>query len=173
VEEASAISKCRNIARQTIADIAIDWQPNQISDWNGVWFLFQAVMIPLLSIFVEGTNPEAEQWRRQVEMALELFEKMTDWSLAARRTRVVMRLYQASKVPVAVETQQASATGMEMGEGNGMFWDEGIWGTFWDDMMWETFPDSLDLELSGLVDFEAYGDGEVLGWDGGAGAGAG
>lgn len=29
--------------------------------------------------------------------------------------------------------------------------------------MWETFPDSLDLELSGLVDFEAYGVGEALG----------
>lgn len=80
-------------------------------------------------------------------------------------------LYQASKVPVAVEPQQASATGMEMGEGNGVFWDEGIGGTFWDDMMWETFPDSLDLELSGLVDFEAYGDAEALGWDGGGGAG--
>lgn len=47
-----------------------------------------------------------------------------------------------------------------------MFWDEGIGGTFWDDMMWETFPDNLDLELGGLVDFEAYGDWELLGWDG-------
>lgn len=128
-------------------------------------------MIPLVSIFMEGANPEAEQWRRQVEMALELFEKMTDWSLVARRTRdVVLRVNQASKVPIAVETQQGSSTGMEMGEGNGVFWDEGIGGTFWDDMMWETFPDSLDLELSGLVDFEAYGDAEALG---GMGVGAG
>lgn len=171
-EEASAISKCRDIARQTIADIAIDWQPNQISGWNGVWFLFQAVMIPLVSIFMEGTNPEADQWRRQVEMALELFGKMMDWSLAARRTReVVGRVYQASKVPVVVETQPPSSTGMEMGEGNSVFWDEGIGGTCWDDMMWETFPDTLDLGLGGLVDCEAHGDGESLGWEGPGGVG--
>lgn len=74
-----------------------------------------------------------------------------------------MRVYQASKVPVAVETQQASSTEMGLGEGNGVFWDEGIGGTFWDDMMWETFPDSLDLELGGLVDFEAHGDGAGAG----------
>lgn len=129
-DEASAMSKCRDIARQTIADIVIDWQPKQISGWNRAWFLFQAVMIPLVSIFMDGAHPEAEQWRRQVEMAMELFEKMTDWSLAAWRTReVVMRVYQASKGPGVVETQPSSSTGLEVGEGNGVFWDEGSGGT--------------------------------------------
>ena len=157
-KEVAALSKCRDMARQTIEDVAISWQPNQMSGWNGVWFLFQACIVPLVSIFMDAQNPEAEKWRQQIESALDSFDKMMDWSLAARRTReVVAKVYQASKVASAPDTQ----TGMDLVGSQG-FWDESIGGTFWDDMMW-SFPDNLDLSLNGLADFEAPLDGNFMG----------
>ncbi|MCJ1415503.1 hypothetical protein MMC32_001835 [Xylographa parallela] len=159
-EETSAILKCRISASKTIEDIAHHVQPNQLSGWNGVWFLYQACMIPLVSIFMDGTNEEADEWRQQVEIALELFDRMADWSLAARRTKeVVSRVYEASKATNAPKM----LSGMDVVEGQGT-WDELNGCNFWDDMMWEMFPDDLDLSLNGLADFEAYPDGDSLGY---------
>ena len=46
------------------------------------------------------------EWQRQIEIVLECFADMADWSLAARRSReVVGRMYEASKGPI---TRQGS-----------------------------------------------------------------
>ncbi|TVY81258.1 Lactose regulatory protein [Lachnellula suecica] len=77
-EELAAVAKCRAIAKQSIEDIAREWTPNQMLGWNG----------------------------NQIEIVLEAFEGMSDWSLAARRSREVLaKVYEASKRP---PTRQAS-----------------------------------------------------------------
>ena len=158
-EEVAALNICRNMARQTIEDVASNWQPNQMSGWNGAWFLFQACIVPLVSVFMDGQNPEAEKWRQEIESALDSFDKMMDWSLAARRTKeVVGKVYQASKVAHAPDTQ----IGMDLAGTQG-FWDESIGGAFWDEMMW-SFPDNLDISLNGLADFQASPDGNLMGY---------
>jgi len=93
---------CRSIAKQTIHDIAREWTPNQMLGWHGVWLLYQASMIPLVSIFWESWNePQVREWQRQIQLVLEAFEGMTVWSLAARRSKeVVSKMYEASKRPV-------------------------------------------------------------------------
>ncbi|KAI0132002.1 fungal-specific transcription factor domain-containing protein [Xylariales sp. AK1849] len=94
----AAIEACRELAKATIEDIAREWTRNQMSGWNAVWFLYQAAMIPLVSIFWQWDSPRVPDWQKQLETVLELLEAMEDWSLAARRSReVVWRMYEASR----------------------------------------------------------------------------
>lgn len=106
-EEMEAVLKCRALAQQNIEDIAREWTPNQMLGWNGVWFMYQASMIPLVSMFWESWNGSlVRECQAQIETVLEAFEGMADWSLAARRSReVVSKMYEASKRPL---TRQAS-----------------------------------------------------------------
>lgn len=101
-EEKRTIDACRSMAQQTISDIAREWTPNQMLGWNGVWFMYQAAMIPLVSMFWESGNRElVRSCQAQIEMVLETFDGLADWSLAARRSReVVSKMYEASKRPL-------------------------------------------------------------------------
>jgi len=119
-EELVSLGKCRAIAKQTIEDIAREWTPNQMLGWNGVWFMYQASMIPLVSIFWESWDmQQVRECQNQLEIVLDALEGMADWSLAARRSReVVSKMYEASKRPL---TRQASPKlGPHVGNGNGM-----------------------------------------------------
>ena len=91
---------CRKLAKSTIEDISKEWARNQMSGWNAVWFLYQAAMIPLVSIFWQWNSVQVPEWQKQVETVIELLEVMEDWSLAAKRSReVVYRMYEASRQP--------------------------------------------------------------------------
>ncbi|KAK3306952.1 fungal-specific transcription factor domain-containing protein [Chaetomium strumarium] len=98
----AAIETCRDLAAQTIDDIAREWARNQMSGWNAVWFLYQAAMVPLVSVFWQWGSPRVPEWLKQIEAVLDLLEVMEDWSLAARRSReVVWRMYEAARQLVA------------------------------------------------------------------------
>ncbi|KAK3944837.1 lactose regulatory protein LAC9 [Diplogelasinospora grovesii] len=102
----AAIETCRELAAQTIEDIAREWTRNQMSGWNAVWFLYQAAMVPLVSVFWQWGSPRVPDWLKQIETILDLLEAMEEWSLAARRSReVVWRMYEASR---AIQAQQAA-----------------------------------------------------------------
>ncbi|KAI1823586.1 fungal-specific transcription factor domain-containing protein [Xylaria intraflava] len=114
----AAIEVCRELAKQTIEDIAREWTRNQMSGWNAVWFLYQAAMIPLVSIFWQWDSSRVPDWQKQIETILELMDGMEDWSLAARRSReVIWRMYEASRqlevnlraTAAAVRQQQAAS----------------------------------------------------------------
>ncbi|EHK22542.1 uncharacterized protein TRIVIDRAFT_113696, partial [Trichoderma virens Gv29-8] len=93
----AAVEICQGAARETVDSISKGWMRQQMSGWNAVWFLYQAAMIPLVSILWQPENPSVAQWRAQIETILELFTAMKDWSLTARRSRdVVSRLLEAS-----------------------------------------------------------------------------
>ncbi|RFN48914.1 hypothetical protein FIE12Z_6843 [Fusarium flagelliforme] len=93
----NAIEKCQQLSKTVIEDIAQSWVGHQMSGWNAVWFLYQAAMIPLLSMLWQPQNPSVVEWKDQVQMALKLFQEMQDWSLTARRSHgVVSQIYQAS-----------------------------------------------------------------------------
>jgi hypothetical protein len=101
-EDLAAVAKLRAIAKQTIEDIAHEWTPNQMLGWNGVWFMYQASMIPLVTIFWEIWNTQqVQECQQQIQTVLEAMEGMSDWSLAARRSReVLVKMYEASKRPL-------------------------------------------------------------------------
>ncbi|UKZ74152.1 hypothetical protein TrVFT333_001811 [Trichoderma virens FT-333] len=83
----AAVEICQGAARETVDSISKGWMRQQMSGWNAVWFLYQAAMIPLVSILWQPENPSVAQWRAQIETILELFTAMKDWSLTARRSR--------------------------------------------------------------------------------------
>lgn len=90
-----AIEKCRQISKTAVEDIARSWVKNQMSGWNAVWNLYQAAMIPLLSLVWQPQNLSVPEWKSQIELVLELFESMRDWSLTARCSkRVVSQIYE-------------------------------------------------------------------------------
>lgn len=94
----TAVETCRELAKHTIEEIAREWTRNQMSGWNAAWFLYQAAMVPLVSIFWQWSSPRVPEWNKQIETVLELLDAMVDWSLAARRSReVVWRMYEASR----------------------------------------------------------------------------
>lgn len=111
----AAVKTCRDLASRTIEDISREWSRNQMSGWNGVWFLYQAAMIPLVSIFWQWNSESVHDWQKQIETILELLDIMEDWSLAARRSReVVSRMYEASRQPsLAAGGTQLPHTGAE------------------------------------------------------------
>lgn len=98
-EEKVAVGKCRLIASMTIEDISQECMADLISGWNAVWFCFQACMVPLVSLFSDTSMPEeVEKWKVSVELALQFFASVRDWSIAAKRSGdAVTRLYAAYK----------------------------------------------------------------------------
>lgn len=118
-EELAAVENCRRIAKETIEDIYRDWSPNQMAGWNAVWFLYQASMIPLVSIFWESWNTvQVGEWQKQIETVLSLFGAMAEWSLAARRSlEVVSKMYEASKRSVGSGAGNRSAQIVERSPG--------------------------------------------------------
>lgn len=94
----AAIEICRELSKHTVDDIAREWSRNQMSGWNAAWFLYQAAMVPLVSVFWQWNSTRVPDWHKQIEAVVELLEAMEDWSLAARRSReVVTRMYEASR----------------------------------------------------------------------------
>lgn len=191
-DDLAAINICRAIAKQTIEDIAREWTPNQMLGWNGVWFMYQASMIPLVSLFWESWNTElVRECQSQIETVIEAFDGMADWSLAARRSReVVSKMYEASKRPLTRQVsprlgalQSSGLNGLNGTHGLGavqfqpmdgqemhhlgMMEEDldplnGIWD--FDGMLWGKLPDGLEMPFDGMpkMDFE---DGSGVPYD--------
>jgi hypothetical protein len=124
-EEKLAVSRCRLVAGQTIFDIDATCPDNLIAGWNAVWMVYQAVMVPLVSLFsvlsqptvpassdspfqtpggsessvtLPGSDDDVQKWKMEIEKAIEFFDRMNRWSVAARKSRdVVQRLYDATR----------------------------------------------------------------------------
>lgn len=110
-EEKVAVGKCRIIAGKTIEDINHECTPDLVSGWNGVWFMFQACMVPLVSLFSDNSNPdEVDKWRSQIDTALLFFDRIHSYSVAAKKSRdAVARLYEAYKAMAAAQAEAVAA----------------------------------------------------------------
>lgn len=116
-DELHSVELCRLIAKQTIGDIGREWTQNQMSGWNAVWFLYQAAMIPLVSMFWEWKDAtNMRDWQLQIESVLGSLNDMSDWSLSARRSReVVLKMFEASKGPRTREhSRRPSMSGLSL-----------------------------------------------------------
>ncbi|KAG7142407.1 Lactose regulatory protein LAC9 like [Verticillium longisporum] len=174
-QDIAAIETCRELAKQTIEDIAREWTRNQMSGWNAVWFLYQAAMIPLISVFWQWNSPRVSEWHKQIETILDLLEAMEDWSLSARRSReVVWRMYEASRQPsMRSESQsQSPVIGLEP-EGMGMMGmldQQGLWdldGMFWGGASGDSSTDAQShphrqQQQPGGVDFGGFSVNEQM-----------
>lgn len=175
-EERSAIEKCREIAEITIHDISSTTRQNQMLGWNGVWLLFQAVMVPILGLFLSDNSGDnrasVESCRNQVEIAMFALARMQPWSPTAKRTLdVVSRLLDASQrgdlpgennppanypvegVDIIPDLPEGPTICNPVDPFNYPFFDDAAGQNLWDYLSWG--DNSL---WPGLADFESTGD---------------
>ncbi|KAK7414445.1 hypothetical protein QQX98_006724 [Neonectria punicea] len=94
---------CRTIAAEAIDAISLHWVPNRIQVWNSAWYLFQACMVPLLSISMENPSrgggagsDSVASWYTSLSKALEIFGEMKPWMRTSDRAPdIVAVLFQA------------------------------------------------------------------------------
>ena len=101
-EKQVAIEKCRDSAAELIADVASSWggtKPCQMSGWNATWLLYQASMVPLLSLFSDAVDHSVvDRCQKQVKTVMAALVEMRAWSLTAQRSlEVVSKIYEVSK----------------------------------------------------------------------------
>lgn len=87
-EDRNAIEICRTMADELIRDISKCSFVNSVVCANGVWYIFQAAMTPLLGLFLAGASMDIsvssrKSWQLQVEMTLDTLLRMEQWSLSA------------------------------------------------------------------------------------------
>jgi hypothetical protein len=95
-----AITTCRQVANELIQDIAATWKspsPGQMAGWCATWQLYQATMVPLLSLFCDVGDPAIlQQSEHHVQIALKTLEELERWSPTALRSHeVVAKIYDA------------------------------------------------------------------------------
>jgi hypothetical protein len=107
-EDKVSIGKCRILAGKAIEDISRECPGNLIAGWNAVWFVYQACMVPLVSLFSDASNPdEVDKWTSQIESALIFFERVKRFSVAAKRSQdAIAKLYEAFKAAQAAVSEQ-------------------------------------------------------------------
>ncbi|KAK1493682.1 fungal specific transcription factor domain-containing protein [Colletotrichum cuscutae] len=67
-DELALVETCRSVAMEAIDAITLYWTPNRIHVWNSAWYLFQACMVPILSIAIDthvGNSVRKQQQQEQ------------------------------------------------------------------------------------------------------------
>jgi hypothetical protein len=189
-----AIQKCRILAGQAITTIDQTCQENLISGWNGVWLTYQAVMVPILSLATlsgreratanestaavgdeQDSSSDEKEWEGQIRTAIGIFERMSSYSLAAVKSKIVVeQLLHACKnmkrsgsdVPLADQPQELPERDGLMGAfqgslGNADFSSfefdvqDADMDFLWDDMAWESMSGTLEnMPFANPHDFE-------------------
>ncbi|KAI1452299.1 fungal-specific transcription factor domain-containing protein [Annulohypoxylon moriforme] len=149
-EELQIINGCRTVASEAIDAIALYWTPNRVHVWNSAWYLFQACMVPLLSIVIESSrsDPTSESLtsaRASLVKALETFSEMKPWMRSSDRgPDIVAAIYEA----ITGEAEAAGRTPSQDGDSNFFGWyDEQL--TFGAELDWGSFL--MDDDLHGAL----------------------
>jgi hypothetical protein len=143
----------RVIAAEAIDAIALHWVPNRTQVWNAAWYLFQACMVPLLSIaMAASSSPTTEtetvpsddvlSWYGSLNKALEIFAEMKPWMRASDRARdIVVALFQA--VSQGTEGTIRTPSVVDGGWSHWFGWED----EFLTEMDWSMFLGDENLSL--------------------------
>lgn len=89
-----AVQRCLNGARETVELIADFWSTERktmMACWYGLYFLFQAIMIPAVCLRNDPLSIAADDWRNQIIKAIGVIEDMAVLNQAAGRCLGVIR----------------------------------------------------------------------------------
>lgn len=90
-EDQAIVSRCRDIAADSIFSIQVEWRPTKICCWNAVWFLFQACLIPLMALAVESTeHSEYQNWCNQLQVGIAVCDDMSQLSPHGQKTKAFL-----------------------------------------------------------------------------------
>lgn len=95
----TAIHRCLHEAERSIASIHTYWMTenrNCLSAWYGLYFLFQASLIPVMCLRNDPVSPQADSWRSQIQLCISVLESMKPINPASQEChRMIMRLCSA------------------------------------------------------------------------------
>ncbi|KAF2214700.1 hypothetical protein CERZMDRAFT_37083 [Cercospora zeae-maydis SCOH1-5] len=157
------IDRCLSEAEASIASIHAYWQTAEhtvMASWYGLYFIFQASMIPTIMLRNNPNASQADTWRAQLQLVLNVLESMHSINAASKECHeLIIRLCgrfimpntgieEASLHPVE-ESPETQLSGLQE-----MMWP-GVHGTendtFMQDNNWLAFlnmePGSLDLQF--------------------------
>lgn len=89
-----AIQRCLEAARGSVDLIATFWdqeQKSMMACWYGLYFLFQAILIPVICLRNNPQHMLAEDWRRQILQAMPVLESMSHLNSTSSRCLGVIR----------------------------------------------------------------------------------
>ncbi|CAG8198301.1 unnamed protein product [Penicillium nalgiovense] len=75
-----AIQRCLDAAKESVELISAFWAQDQkttMACWYGLYFLFQAILIPVICLRNSPSVPAADDWRAQIFLAIQTLELMT------------------------------------------------------------------------------------------------
>lgn len=89
-----AIQRCLDAARESVELIATFWaqeQKSMMACWYGLYFLFQAVLIPVICLRNDPQGSLAARWREQIHQAMRVLDSMSILNPTAIRCLSVLR----------------------------------------------------------------------------------
>ncbi len=118
-DKKTAIDLCRDVTTDLITDIATTWRAPkkcQMAGWNATWLIYQAVMVPLLSLFTDALDYNTvSRSQHQIERAMATLTELQQWcSMARQSLDVVSRIYEASRRHTT-ESQESTDYYSDMG----------------------------------------------------------
>ncbi|GLA38515.1 lactose regulatory protein lac9 and GAL4-like protein [Aspergillus niger] len=90
----ATIQRCLDAARESVELISNFWaqeQHNMMACWYGLYFLFQAILIPVICLRNDPQGPLATGWREQIHRAMSTLESMALLNPTAYRCLSVIR----------------------------------------------------------------------------------
>jgi transcriptional regulatory protein GAL4 len=88
------IQRCLSAARESVYLISDFWTRNEgtmMACWYGLYFLFQAILIPVICLRNEPSATLAVEWRDQIVEAIRVIESMAQLNPTAQRCLGVIR----------------------------------------------------------------------------------
>lgn len=150
-QEGTVLEICTDIAQHAIDSVSQNWTHNRVHVWNASWYLFQATMVPLLSLALQNNRqgngaPNSVSPAEEVLVnALHLFGQMTPWMRSADRSPEIVRV-----IFEALSSEESRQTPVSDGDFNFFGWyDDEL--TFGDEIDWGAFlVDDADLDFETL-----------------------
>ncbi|KAG9255844.1 uncharacterized protein F5Z01DRAFT_672492 [Emericellopsis atlantica] len=111
---ARAYERCLADAESTIAMIAHFWDTrahDRLAAWYGLYFLFQAALIPCICLRNDPTSAAAQEWRAQITRTLRTIAAMAPLNLSSARCHSVIvglcgRFLSSEEVALPQQQQQ-------------------------------------------------------------------
>lgn len=78
--EEQAVQRCLTASSESIDSICVFWVQNKqnvLSCWYALYFLFQAVLIPVMCLRNEPFSPLSDSWRSQIRRTIDVLNDMT------------------------------------------------------------------------------------------------
>ncbi|KAM0702561.1 hypothetical protein Q7P35_009991 [Cladosporium inversicolor] len=148
----TAISRCLAEAKASIVSINTFWLSGHrtcMASWYSLYFLFQAAMIPSVCLRNDPASPVAQDWREQLNIALNIMQSMFSINPSSRECHeVVLRLCSSYLLDTSGVPTSSPKFGMEPVEESPNTQIEGLYS-----MMW---PGANTTEVDMLIENDSW-----------------